>query len=205
MTTYYHIQLEPNNIIENFQPRIPALRYEYEDATIPRISLSTSIEGCLTAVPWGGRKLEIMTSEFSDFHSEEEFYLVFRVYEFDSSTIQEGNLIATDELLKRGLVMDANASNEVWVINQDLKPTNTYLVVLEEYFEGVTDTFTKEFYNTEDDEEEFDFDKYYIGSPTIIESIQYKKYEKLEDIPFEIELTEWLIRCQELRQTSYKE
>ncbi len=209
MPTKFNIQLEVNNIISTFTPLIPTLRYEDEDGTIPRISISNSIEGCLTAAPWGGRKLEHMLTEFSDYNnnSENEYCLVFRVYEFDSEDIKEGNLLSTEELLHKGLVMDANASNEEWVINQELKPVRTYLIVLDGYDEGFTDTFTKEYYQLPDDaedDEDFDIEDYMIGTPTIIKNAEYQVYEKLEDIPFEIEIEEWDIRCRELREDSYE-
>ena len=50
----YHCSLDMN-IIKEFKPRIPcdAIRLDSEDDIIPRICLSTSIEGCLSATPWG--------------------------------------------------------------------------------------------------------------------------------------------------------
>lgn len=120
--TLFHVSLE-NEIIEKFTPRVPDKRAYLEDGSTPRICLSTSIDGCLSAVVWGGCKL----------HSVVESSTKIRVYEFNDEDILQGNLIGSIELYQSGKVVDADETGEVWVINQELIPFKSYLIEITDY------------------------------------------------------------------------
>lgn len=200
---YYHISLDVDNVINEFIPRVPEMRYPGEDSSIQRIALSTSIDGCLSAVPWGGRKLENISTGIFDM-TEEEIHCIFRVYEFEYNQFEKNNFISTDELLKEGLVMDANNSDECWVINQSLKPLKTYTAILMNYDESFTDIFSKEFYLlSEDDIEEVFIEDYLIGTATKIVNTELETYDEKKSIPYEIEWDNWYEFLRTLKEDNY--
>lgn len=53
----YHVDLCRKEIINLFNPRIPSHTLDDENTDIPRICVSSSIEGALGSVPWGGRNM----------------------------------------------------------------------------------------------------------------------------------------------------
>lgn len=126
---FYHLTLDldsPNDKV--FVPRIPneSIVAFGEDLTIPRICVSSTIEGCLSSAPWGGSSLEDIM--FSNGNSQ-----LIKVYEFESTDIAPGNLISPKELYQSDKVRDAEITNEHWVINQDLRPCKTYLIQITNY------------------------------------------------------------------------
>lgn len=125
----YHISSKCD-IIEKFIPRIPEDRAFKENASTPRISLSSTIEGCLTAVPWGGSLL-------SDIFWGNKSYLV-RVYEFDLDNLDLNNLFPPQYLYSNDLVVDSKVTNEYWYL-KPIKPDRSYLIELEDYDERVCD------------------------------------------------------------------
>lgn len=110
----YHVSFEKRNS-NNFVPRIPfscCSQFE-ENNIIKRICLSSSIEGCLTAIP------EVGLGYLNDLKSRGVRFL-FYVYSIDESLIDQSNIITPNELLDKKLVFDATYSNEHWVINQEI-------------------------------------------------------------------------------------
>lgn len=210
--TLYHISLEVEKIAEVFIPKVPSATYEHENNEIPRICLSDNIEGCLSSVPFGGRKLEHVVVEFNDLvevneDSEDmDYSLVFRVYEFEKEFIPEVNFISTEELLKQGLVMDAGNSNEVWVVNQELKPAKTYLALLTSYDEEMADIYSVECNNfTEEDWDEVeDMDDLIIGASTKIINTTLNFYPDLESIPLTIDWESWKNLREEMRVADFE-
>lgn len=201
---YYHISLDTDNVIKEFMPRVPAMRYPGEDSSIQRIALSTSIEGCLSAVPWGGRKLENISAGIFDM-TEEEIHCIFRVYEFEDTEFEINNFLSTGELLKEGLVMDANNSDECWVINQSLKPTKSYIVVLMNYDESFTDIFSKDFYLLSDDDlENLFLEDFLIGTATKIVNTKIEIYEDKKSIPYKIEWRDWYDFLESSKEENYE-
>jgi hypothetical protein len=201
---FYHISLDVENIIEEFSPQVPTMRYQEEDGTKPRISLSTSIEGCLSGVPWGGRKLESVSTSIFEM-TDGEVFCVFRVYEFDRKKIDSKNLILTNKLLNEGLVMDANNSDECWVVNQTIKPIKSYIAVLKSYDEANTDIFSREYYLLEDEEDDdVDFEEYMIGCATKIVNIDYEIYKNKNNIPYKINWEEWYEHLEDLNGNNYE-
>lgn len=49
----YHVCFAEFSEGDIFSPRVPDIRGAHEDNTTPRICLSSSISGCISAVPWG--------------------------------------------------------------------------------------------------------------------------------------------------------
>ena len=79
---FYFADTSDRPIIDVFTPRIPISRMCYEDAITPRICLSTSLEGCFSAAPWGGEGLDINPKS-----------VVYRIYEFDYVVVDKYDLI----------------------------------------------------------------------------------------------------------------
>ncbi|MFJ8528426.1 hypothetical protein [Bacillus sp. NPDC094106] len=121
----YHISLEDKRV-EVFTPRVPAeeMRLAEEDSTTARFCVSTTIEGCLSAVPWGGSSLGL--------HDKK----VITVYEFDTDDLQnKKNLITPLELYQKGFVPDAMYTNEHWIMNESIQPRNVFEIVIDSYEE----------------------------------------------------------------------
>lgn len=124
----YHVSLKSWEIIDEFIPRIPKSRCELtgEDDNIPRISLSSSIEGCLTGVPWGG--FELLNNPPL---KNSKMITVMRVYEFEEINIDRKNIIKPDVV--KNYVADAKISGEYWVVNQSINPSRSYLLILKDF------------------------------------------------------------------------
>lgn len=114
---YYHMSIE-EEVIEKFVPRVPQDRMVGEDDKIKRVCVSTSLNGCLSAVPWQ-YDIEYLAIE----------ELPIRVYEFELS---EKDVLNSDYLYENNLVIDANVTKECWVL-KEIEPTRIYDIVLREY------------------------------------------------------------------------
>lgn len=151
---YYFIDTSEKPVIDAFKPRIPVNRMPKENDTIARICLSSTIEGCLTAAPWG----------WADEAREHPDHVVYRVYEFDADKIPEDHIYMTKKLVEECLVPDAEYTNEVWVVGQKLRPDNMYYIIIDDC----------ETYVAEDTENKY---VYY----DVVENAQYRKVND-EDI-----------------------
>lgn len=181
----YHISLNLENEVEKFIPRLPSAVYEGEDSTTRRISVSSSIEGALTSVPFGGRRLEVTQCELADSHGDDEV-LFIRVFEFDSEKIKEENLFSPNKLWLEGFVPDAEVCEEYWIVNQEVAPVKTYIAEITSYHETVQDVFDPIVETGRISNE--DFYDYLICSPTKIVDIELNKYPSLTDLPVEIDM-----------------
>ena len=125
----YHISLKCWERIEIFSPRIPrgCLNGVEENDTIPRICLSDSLDNCLTAVSWGGLNL-IKDPPYKG----NNFLAVARLYEFDKENIKKENLLMPYQIAE--YVPDSLISNEYWVINQNIFPEKSSIIVLRDFF-----------------------------------------------------------------------
>jgi len=127
----YHISAHLENK-EIFHPKIPNYRLKGENEIIKRISVSDSIEGCLTGMPNGGSSLGETLNQTNR---------LLKVFEFDLNEVNlaKGSVIPPHILFKNGWVIDALRTNEHW-ITQSIKPSNQYLIEVirwEEYDEPV--------------------------------------------------------------------
>lgn len=109
---FYHIELATEKIIQKFIPRIPNEILENEDITTPRICVSTSLEGCLNAVPWGRLNFDYIP-----------MCQPIRVYEFD-----ENDYISSLELFSSNKVEDAMLTGECWLLQESV-PINSYIII----------------------------------------------------------------------------
>ena len=117
----------------NFIPRIPFLEDEStENRTTPRICVSKTIEGCLSAIP-GSYMLDEVCLEQRG---------MFRVYVFDTEKhqIQPEYLVLTDELDRKNEVLDAYLTEEVWITCPvTLDQEDSYIIVIKNYSEEICD------------------------------------------------------------------
>lgn len=171
----YNVCLPEDLNVSVFKPRIPEFRARGEDNTTARICLSSSLSGCVSAVIWGGINFENMVVDLGlDFKG-----YPIKVYEFDSSDIEESNLISPEKLYEEDLVGDAIINQEYWVVNQDLKPRKTYYITVKDFTEEVHDSISfenlKEIDRLDSLNESYDYNDYLEGCFTkiIIEDFEY--------------------------------
>lgn len=162
----YRMELLEGEAIKEFVPCIPKSILYGEDEETKRICLSNSLDGCLTSAPWGGVQFEDLSIN-----------TIFRVYEFDTNDIQEGNLIYPEELYRKDLVVDAEITGEHWVVNQSLKPTKVYYIKIDSYHEEGECLLSYED-SLKADDEDFDVEDNIQGS---IVSISILKSQIIEE------------------------
>lgn len=122
----YHASMDLD-IVEEFSPRVPSRdnRLYNEDYKTPRICVSSSIQGTLSAAPWGGGNL------IERIHIVDETKLI-RIYEFDTNMLEPSDIIGPEYLYKTDSVRDAVITGEHWIL-KPIKPTKTYLIKLLHY------------------------------------------------------------------------
>lgn len=130
----YHISKDTSHD-GNFHPRIPEHRHgEGEDSTTQRISFASSVEGCFTAFPGGGSRLD-------ETQMLQKGY--YRLFILDTQTIDPGFVIGPDELYRTGLVPDAQVTQEYWV-TCPLELGEGTLIHVSDWEEDWQDLFTSE-------------------------------------------------------------
>lgn len=99
----YHIStdIHHNGV---FTPRIPKDRFDFENDTIPRICVSDSIEGCLSALP---RIFEVEDGN--------RMYLQVVEIDVDVLKIPREAILTPMQLYRRGYLDDALITNEHWI------------------------------------------------------------------------------------------
>ena len=173
----YNVQFPEEAVVGEFIPQVPCVRARHEDDKVKRICLSSSISGCISAVPWGGIDFENKFLNMSKIIS-----YPIKVYEFDTEDILEGNLIEPNELYENDLVRDALINEEHWVINQSLTPRRSYYIVVKDFVEEVYDCISYkdsvEVDRLEREGVDYDYEDYIDGcySKIIVE-----EYEVLEE------------------------
>ena len=164
----YHLS-NKCDIIEEFVPRVPDSRAKDEEGETPRVSLSPTIEGALTAVPWGGMQLE---NELWD-----EGSFLIRVYEFDIEDLDINSLIPPQYLYSKNLVIDSRITKEHWYL-KNLKPSRTYLIEIDSYNERVCDhvlfdDVVSGIYAEMDEDTYFNWENVIGGSFVEIQDVKY--------------------------------
>lgn len=134
---FMYIDDNTDVVIKKFIPRIPdALsRTTGENNTIPRVCVSPTLDGCLSAAPW--------QDYVEDFACEEK---PLRVYEFETD---KERIIPNDVLYKKGWVDDANFTSEYWILNE-IKPTKIYDIILEEVWYDIIAVIPYRYKDVED-------------------------------------------------------
>lgn len=108
MAIYRHIStdLKHDGV---FEPRIPSCRHQdQEDDKTLRISMTPTLEDCLTAIPNGGMNLEQLNME------QRGMYLLITI-DTEKLGISEDDIITSVTLYEKDLVRDADITNEVWI------------------------------------------------------------------------------------------
>lgn len=127
----YHVSLDTEERYV-FTPKLPNIPQMDEEMITPRICLSDSIEGCLSAVAWGGL-------DFEDLFDEDYWSAPIMVYEFE-----EEPTVGPEYLYENDLVRDAELTQEYWVTGRKIVPTNSYLIRVSGYEMEVHDNVSYE-------------------------------------------------------------
>ena len=115
MAIYYHVSTDITHNGE-FIPRVPSFRHgDSEDSTTARVCVSTSIEGCLSAIPNGGSGLDYLRME------QRGYFQVFKI-DTDKLGIGESDVVLSEELYEKDSVRDANFTDEVWITTPFIVP-----------------------------------------------------------------------------------
>lgn len=175
-----------------FVPMIPESAGLEEDKTIKRVCLSSSIEGCLQAIPRGGKDISVGTE--------------FIVYEAEINTLDE-NLIFPEEV--RDYVPDALENEEYWYMKElhmtgkKVKLTNfdyscelAFTAVDEDDFIArMLDTVSEEAYKYIEKVSDIMLDDSIILGARYHDVIDYlfkiKEYKLIDDIYDAVALTPW--------------
>lgn len=119
----YHIsKCKINN--KTFSPQIPIYHNQLENSTIPRISVSDSIEGCVGSI---NRWLGKTKNGIIEFDTFTEAW----VYEFDTDDINPKNILNPKFIKENYFIFDAPYTKEHWIINQTVSPRDEYLVLIQ--------------------------------------------------------------------------
>lgn len=133
----YHISPDFNNIIKEFNARIPKkdIMCINEDNITPRICVSDSICGAFSAMPAIPQKDKPFRKDIKN--------NMFRVYEFDSKDL---NIIDYKTLYETNKVIDSLATKEYWILNKKVKPINSYLIKVDSYSYDLIPILSKEYW-----------------------------------------------------------
>lgn len=131
----YHVSLDwtKDNV---FEPRIPTNRMDEEDSVTPRICLSTSVAGCLSAIPGGGSKL-------ADLLEGTKSIIKVFVFDTENMNLQEGDLLDHHVLYQEYNVLDAPHTEEYWSLVA-LEATTSHFVFVDGWDEGTEDVYPYE-------------------------------------------------------------
>ncbi|MCK9470681.1 MAG: hypothetical protein M0Q88_02880 [Bacilli bacterium] len=162
----YHATMNLD-IIKEFTPRIPENRFAGEEEHTKRICLSSSIEGCITAAPFGGSSLS------ENIYAGSNSSKLIRIYEFDISEIERKHIYTPDYLYKKDLVRDAAITGEYW-ITVPIKPVNSYIIKLTKFDDNYgQDDIAYEYVKLFEDGKIEDITPYIDGWITEIVGIEY--------------------------------
>lgn len=141
----YHVSRELD-LKPFFHPRVPSKdrMLKCENSTIPRLCVSTTLEGALSAIP----------RDYEDICD-----IPFRIYEFNSDN---HFVIPYSVLYEKEEVIDANITKECWILDDTIVPHKTYIIDIESYNSEADDaipyTRRDEYYNlVKDDEDNWEF------------------------------------------------
>lgn len=106
---FFHISMDTKMNGKTLKPRIPTYLTKKdnvttykEDATIPRVCFSPSIEGCLNAIISAQKNLDVVGKNIFVYIPEKP--------------ISEYKIKTNKEIIKEKLVFDANATGEMWIL-----------------------------------------------------------------------------------------
>lgn len=121
--------------------RVPeAIRHD-EEKTIKRIGVSSTLEGCFSAIPDGGMHM------YKRFERNERFFKVFEI-ETEKYNLQKKDILEPEVLYKKEYVRDAMLTNEHWILKDiQVKQEDMSVIYLGEYEERDEDLYTYKFEN----------------------------------------------------------
>ena len=106
---FFHISMDTKMNGKTLKPRIPTYLTKKdnvttykENATIPRVCFSPSIEGCLNAIISAQKNLDVVGKNIFVYVPEKP--------------ISEYKIKTNKEIIKEKLVFDANATGEMWIL-----------------------------------------------------------------------------------------
>lgn len=155
VTVFYHIStnLDHDGV---FEPRIPTYRYENENCDIPRISVANSLEDCLTGIPGGGSRLEILNE------SQRGYYLLIKI-DTEKLRIPKESIMSTKFLYEKDLVRDADVTNESWITEGFTVPEEDIeLILLSDWSEESEDILPYSIYEIADKDYDGDYLEAYM-------------------------------------------
>ncbi|MBG9693129.1 hypothetical protein ABD91_20525 [Lysinibacillus sphaericus] len=117
----FHVQHISESVVSSFVPRIPSERILFEDDVIPRICLSSTIQGAIK-----GSQVLYRNYEKDFYHSIKGMYL--RVYLFNKGQMDLSYLLKPEEI--QDYVVDAMFTKEHWYL-QKLLPLEYFYVFVE--------------------------------------------------------------------------
>lgn len=138
MAVFYHVSRDLNHN-GYFEPRIPQSRHaELEDSSTPRVSVSTTIEGCLTGIPGGAGSFEETNED------NRGYYLIFKI-DTELLGIPEEFIKTSSELYQTDCVQDALHTDEHWIMTSfQVSDQSKKTVVIDTWKEEVE---TEDFYD----------------------------------------------------------
>lgn len=111
----YHLSLE---LVDKFKLKIPSTTSHNENKTINRVCLAPTIEGCLSALGWGGSTVienDILYGILNKFNKTKPIV----IYEFEINK----DLLTPQELASLSYLDDSLITNEYWYVGKnELKP-----------------------------------------------------------------------------------
>ena len=98
---------EPNTPDGMGQGDVEHTPFPYPEPTVPRISLSSSLEGCF---------LGVYPNVYRYFEKDNYPYMLFNVY----TPVYTGNesMVSTDDIVKKEYVWDAHLTGEWWILSK---------------------------------------------------------------------------------------
>lgn len=111
----YHVSLD---LVNKFELRVPDTSFKNENKTEKRICFANSIEGAITAMPYNINVLSGLLNLKKDLDIEPILY----VYSIDEKDLCSTKIKNSSELIKEGLVPDADITGEFWILTEDIKP-----------------------------------------------------------------------------------
>lgn len=154
----YHVSLDLTHS-GVFSPRIPVNRMESEDAITARTCVADSIDGCLTASPFGAHYLSESLLETND---------CMKVFVIDTDKLELtlSDIAFPDTLYQSGQVDDAYITNEHWILKEFIVPPEDQMIVK---VTGIDDSLWKSLIT---------FD---IRSKLLEQGVNFEDYEELDD------------------------
>jgi len=180
----YHVSFDLT-ANRRFSPRVPERRNEDEEGKTPRVCVSKTIRGALSATPEGGSETDYNLTINQNF---------IKLYTIDTEKlgIKKENIIENKDLYALDKVIDANWTEECWILEDfEVPKEDTKIIYITDYDYRSQDYYPyfieQEVYSEEYDGFEDVWDEYFphqsIPCITLIDYVEYEEVN-LEKIEF---------------------